>query len=90
MQSVSYAWEEMDEEQFPKELMEALRSTINRYSGLGWQDIEVGWPTTSNEATGTLFLHATSPSGQRMHAVFSDDPNLLANVATFFDTSNPN
>lgn len=75
---------EMDQEQFPKELTEALRSTVDEYRAVGWQEIEIGWPTTSNQATNTVFLHATSPSGQRMHAVFVDDANLVPNVKAFF------
>jgi hypothetical protein len=74
----------MDKEEFPGELTEALRATFKKYKDLGWQEIELGWPTTSNRATGTVFVHATSPAGHRMHAVFSDDPNLIANIEAFF------
>ena len=76
----------MDNEEFPEELTESLRSTLDKYKGLGLQDIEVGWPTTSNNrATRTVFLHATSPTGGRMHAVFSDDANLVVNINAFFE-----
>lgn len=74
----------MDQEEFPEELSEALRATFNRYRDLGWRQIELGWPTASNRATGTVFLHATSPAGDRIHAVFSDDAKLVANIEAFF------
>jgi hypothetical protein len=76
----------MDKEEFPQELSESLRATFDKYRDLGWQQIELGWPTTSNRATGTVFLHATSPAGDRIHAIFSDDANLAANIEVFFQT----
>ena len=74
----------MDQEEFPEELTESLRTTLDKYKGLGWRDIEVGWPTASSRSTGTVFLHATSPAGHRLHAVFSDDADLVVNVEAFF------
>lgn len=74
----------MADEEFPQELTDSLRATFHKYEGLGWYQIELGWPTTSNRATGTVFLHATSPKGNRLHAVFNDDADLLANIEAFF------
>jgi hypothetical protein len=73
----------MDDEEFPKELAEALRPTLQRYEELGWREIDFGWPTGSRSATRMVFLHATSPSGQRVHAIFEDDNDLMDKVDTF-------
>jgi hypothetical protein len=77
----------MDEEPFPKELTEALLPTLGEYEAHGWCDIEIGWPTASRSATNTVFLHATSPSGKRVHAVFEDDKDLINRVDAFLNSS---
>lgn len=75
----------MNEEEFPRDLSEALRPTIMDFEALGWREIEIGWPTGSHSATGRVFLHATSPSGKRLHAVFDDGTDLINNVCGFLE-----
>jgi hypothetical protein len=77
----------MNEEEFPNELTEALLPTLREYEAHGWRDIEIGWPTGSHAATKTVFLHATSPSGQRLHAVFEDDNDLINRIDAFLNNS---
>jgi hypothetical protein len=77
----------MDQEEFPRELTEALLPTLREYEAKGWRDIEIGWPTASPSATNTVFLHATSPSGQRVHAVFDDDKDLINRIDAFLKSS---
>ncbi len=76
----------MDEE-FPQELAEALRPMLQRYKELGWGEIDLGWPTASQSATNMVFLHATSPSGQRVHAIFDDYDDLIDKVDAFLRNS---
>jgi hypothetical protein len=73
----------MDGEQFPNELEAALATTFDRYRDFGWTNIQIGWPTGADEETRMIFLHATSPSGQRVHANFEDDEHLVDHVAEF-------
>jgi hypothetical protein len=77
----------MDEQEFPKELTGALLPTLREYEAHGWCDIEIGWPTASHSATNTVFLHATSPSGKRVHAVFEDDKDLINRIDAFLNSS---
>lgn len=77
----------MDKEEFPQELAEALRPTLKRYQELGWCEIDMGWPTTSRSTTNSIFLHATSPAGQRVHAIFDDCDDLIDKVDTFLRSS---
>ena len=76
----------MDED-FPHELAKALRPTLKRYEELGWCEIDLGWPTASHSATNMVFLHATSPSGQRVHAIFNDQDDLIDKVDAFLRSS---
>jgi hypothetical protein len=73
----------MDGEQFPNELEAALASTFDRYRNLGWTNIQIGWPTGADGETRMIFLHATAPSGQRVHTNFEDDEHLVDHVAEF-------
>jgi hypothetical protein len=77
----------MNEEEFPHELAKALRPTLKKYEELGWREIDLGWPTASRSATNRVFLHATSPSGQRVHAIFDDHDDLMDKVDTFLRSS---
>ena len=71
------------EEQFPQELKQALSSTFNAYRAIGWTEIDVGWPTASLAPGSTVFVHATSPSGERVHGEFEDDERLINNIDNF-------
>ena len=71
------------EEEFPRELAESLRPLLQRYEELGWCEIDLGWPTASRSATHRVCLHATSPSGQRIHAIFDDQKDLRDQVDEF-------
>ena len=73
----------MDDEQFPNELEDALAATFERYRDLGWTNIQIGWPTGADGESRMIFLHATSPSGERVHTNFADDEHVVHNVAEF-------
>ena len=73
----------MEEKQFPEELIEDLAPTLNRYRAIGWREVVLGWPTASNLSTNSVCLHATSPSGGRVHAIFEDNQDLVGEIDAF-------
>jgi hypothetical protein len=75
----------MTEKQFPKELVDDLAPTLNRYKSIGWRDVVLGWPTASNLSTNSVCLHATSPSGSRVHAIFEDNRDLVGEIDAFLE-----
>jgi hypothetical protein len=73
----------MEDKQFPQELTDVIGPTLSRYKSVGWHDVVFGWPTASNSATNKICLHATSPSGERVHAIFEDDEDLIGKLDAF-------
>jgi hypothetical protein len=75
----------MEEKQFPKELVDDLEPTLNRYKSIGWREVVLGWPTATNSSTNSVCLHATAPSGGRVHAIFEDNQDLVQEIDAFLE-----
>jgi hypothetical protein len=73
----------MEEKQFPKELIDDLEPTLKRYKSIGWREVVRGRPTASNLSTTSVCLHATDPSGGRVHAIFADNQDLIHEIDAF-------
>jgi len=64
----------------PDEVRQSLAPVIRKYRESGWSDFLIKRPDASTYAGLRVSVHATSPSGIRIHQTFNQDEDLARAV----------
>ena len=69
----------------PPELKEQAREIAAKYEREKWSHVEIRLPDYSDYQEPSIFVHATSPSGERVHCIILPSANSLKKIQDFLD-----